>query len=109
MAIDSSLVSTSGKESLQELLDSWKVPDVPSTLTHLEIADRRTSEKAFTPDEYRILARLLDTIFPNLELVKPIGFPAGQVKMNWNAHWELIEEHRQMRKALRILGTKYQH
>ncbi|TEB29015.1 hypothetical protein FA13DRAFT_1735127 [Coprinellus micaceus] len=109
MAIDSSLVSTGGKESLQELLDSWKVPDVPSTLTHLEIADRRTSEKTFTPDEYRILARLLDTIFPNLESVKPIDFPAGQVKMNWNAHWELIEEHRQMRKALRILGTKYQH
>lgn len=106
MAIDSSVISLASGQTLHTLLDSWKEPNTPSTLQYLELADRRMSEKPFTPDEYRNLARLLDTIFPNLEHVKPIDFPAGEVKMNWNEHWELIEEHRRMRKALRLLGMK---
>jgi hypothetical protein len=104
--IDSSVVGAAGK-SLSSLISDWEIPTTPSTLRYLNVADRRTSEREFSPAEYRDLAYLLDTIFPHLECVTPINFPEGPVKLNWNSRWQLIEEHRRMRKALRILGMRW--
>jgi hypothetical protein len=60
----------------------------------------RDSRKAFTPNDYRNIARFLDLIFPNLISVTMIKHP--QASTQWDEHWQLIEEYRQMQKSLRL-------
>ncbi|KAF6743539.1 hypothetical protein DFP72DRAFT_1177888 [Ephemerocybe angulata] len=106
LAIYSALIGP-GFDSLKSLMDTWEDPAVPSTLRHLEIADRRPSHHSahFEPTEYRDLARLLDIIFPNLDSITMIDNPNRD--KTWDEHWKLIEEHRKMRKALRLCGMSF--
>ncbi|KAF5337335.1 hypothetical protein D9611_003014 [Ephemerocybe angulata] len=95
----------SDHKTLASIIDSWVAPDTPSTIIHLDIYDRRSkstfTSADFTSAECRDLARLLDTIFPELEsLTMMKGRPVTQ----WDEDWETIEENRRMRKALRISG-----
>ncbi|KAF6743052.1 hypothetical protein DFP72DRAFT_152402 [Ephemerocybe angulata] len=104
LAIYSSLIGP-GFDTFKSLMDTWEDPAVPSTLRHLEIADRRSGDRHFKPTEYRDLARLLDTIFPNLDSITMPDDPNRE--KTWDEHWNLIEEHRQMRKALRLCGMNF--
>jgi hypothetical protein len=86
-------------ETLASMVQSWSRPDTPSKLRYLEIAEMRNSG-SFTPNQCRDIARLLDTIFPNLMSVTMIK--DAQRPTQWDEHWQLIEEHRQMLKSLRL-------
>ncbi|KAF5337086.1 hypothetical protein D9611_003011 [Ephemerocybe angulata] len=103
LCIDSTWIGPNN-QTLKSLMETWEEPAVPSTLRHLEIADFRTSN--FEPAEYRDLARLLDTIFPNLESLTMIDHDPTRDK-KWDEHWKLIEEYRRMRRSLRIHGLSF--
>ncbi|KAF6743538.1 hypothetical protein DFP72DRAFT_1079944 [Ephemerocybe angulata] len=90
----------SDHKTLASIIDSWIAPDTPSTILHLDIYDRR-SKSTFTSAECRDLARLLDTIFPELESLTMVK---GRPTTQWDEDWETIEENRRMRKALRTSG-----
>jgi hypothetical protein len=87
-------------ETAASMLQNWEEPDTPSNLRHLKIAEVRGSDKNFTPDEYRDIARLLDTIFPHLRTVTMIE--NGDSSKQWDKHGELIEEHRRMMRTIRL-------
>ncbi|TEB19437.1 hypothetical protein FA13DRAFT_372164 [Coprinellus micaceus] len=105
LPINTSVVGYDG-ETVESLVRSWAdAPDGPSKLRYLEITERRANTKAFVASGYRDIATLLDTIFPHLQSVTVIDHPGRNSK--WDADWELIEEHRRMRKALRLCGVKH--
>ncbi|KAF6743045.1 hypothetical protein DFP72DRAFT_1102705 [Ephemerocybe angulata] len=84
---------------LASIIRSWN-SEAPSTILHLDICDCHSWKYKFTPAKCRDLARLLDTIFPDLET---LTMKKGR-DQRWDAEWEMIEECRRMRKALRISG-----
>jgi hypothetical protein len=99
LSIDSSAQGSDGA-TVSAMIQNWSKPTSPSPLRYLEIAEMRDSEKNFTPDEYRNIARFLDLIFPSLISVTMIKHPS--LSTCWDVHWELIEEHRQMMSSLRL-------
>ncbi|KAJ2921244.1 hypothetical protein H1R20_g15851, partial [Candolleomyces eurysporus] len=99
LPIDSSRLGPNN-ETVASMIQNWKYPETPSELRYLEIAEMRNSKKSFTPKEYQSIARLLDMIFPNLISVTMVK--DERLSNQWDEHWELIEEHRQMRKTIRL-------
>jgi hypothetical protein len=87
------------EDTVSTMIQNWTNPSgSSSTIRYLDIAEKRDSN--FKPNEYRNIARLLDLIFPNLISVKIVKTP--QAPTDWNEHWQLIEEHRQILKSLRL-------
>ncbi|KAJ2913502.1 hypothetical protein MD484_g6888, partial [Candolleomyces efflorescens] len=101
LPIDSSKVG-GGRKSITPIIRSWKEPETPSPLMILEIADMRDRYEDFKPSEYRDIAWLLDLVFPNLRMVR-----MARGSKCWVEHWELIEEHRQMMRTIRLGGGRY--
>ncbi|KAF6743043.1 hypothetical protein DFP72DRAFT_152130 [Ephemerocybe angulata] len=103
-----SIMPGTNQETLKSMIESWKAPAIPSTLRQLNIADMRPCGQGrsndFKPGEYRELSRLLDMIFPDLETITVMKGPRKE--RCWDEDWELIEESRLMRKALRISGKR---
>ncbi|RXW22623.1 hypothetical protein EST38_g3246 [Candolleomyces aberdarensis] len=97
LSIDSAAQGPNG-ETVTSMVQNWTNPGGSSELRYLEIAEMRDSN--FTPNDYRNIARLLDLIFPNLISVTMIKNP--QLSPQWEEHWQLIEEYRQMQKSLRL-------
>ena len=105
LPIDSSVVDwSSSDQTIKSLLNTWRPSSCESTLRHLDIAERRPEEKRFTASEYRDIASLLDT---NLESVTPMQHNRREVDSRWDQDWELVEDYRRMRKALRLYREMY--
>jgi hypothetical protein len=99
LSIDSDALGPNS-ETVTSMIQSWTNIGSPSDLRYLEIAEMRDSRKAFTPNDYRNIARFLDLSFPNLISVTTIKH--SQASTQWDEHWQLIEEYRQMQKSLRL-------
>lgn len=106
VSINSSVVKEGSQDTLQSLVDGWTSDGPSSELRILELADMRPSDSPFRPVEYRQIARLLDTIFPNLEVVRMIDNPRRG--NTWDEHWELIDEHRRLAKSVRMYRSARQ-
>jgi hypothetical protein len=108
LPIDSSAIDESSSgQTIESLLSSWCSSGCESTLRYLDIAERRPDEKGFRASEYRDIACLLDTIFPNLESVTPMQHNQRHFDSRWDQDWELVEDYRKMRKALRLYRGTY--
>ena len=105
LPLNSSVVGYEG-ETVKSLVRSWNDGlDDPSNLRYLEIMEKRADAQAFVASEYRDSATLLDAIFPNLRSVTMIDHPERNRK--WDADWDLTEDHKRMRKALRLCGVEH--